>query len=260
MTIFNFKRNIYNELGYISDQKGILKRYNREKENWDEHLEYCKKYIVSFCNKTKTENIVVLGSGWLLDVPIQYLSEKFLKVYLIDINHPAKIKKLQKNYPNIEFIIDDITGGIANLARLSVENYKRTKTKTQLSDYEKTKYNLNISNYSIISLNILNQLDILIIDYLSKFKIYNEEELLQLRKIIQNNHISFLNKNPSCIISDIEEYVINKRDIVERTNKLIHCSLPEGQNTNEWIWKFDTKMRYIENKKIHFKVIATELI
>ena len=45
MSIFNFNKNIYSKFGYISDQKGILSRYNREKKNWDEHLNNCKKYL-----------------------------------------------------------------------------------------------------------------------------------------------------------------------------------------------------------------------
>ncbi|OFX61241.1 MAG: hypothetical protein A2046_16670 [Bacteroidetes bacterium GWA2_30_7] len=260
MNILTFKRNFYNELGYITDQNGIFTRYNREKKNWDEHLEKCKNYIISFCENNSTENIVILGSGWLLDVPIEYLSKRFKKVYLIDVNHPINIKKLQRSYSNLEFIVDDITGGIAKLAQQSVLDFKKTKTKVELSEFEKVYYKQNIYDSSIISLNILNQLDIIIIDYLKQYKIYAEQEILQLRTIIQNNHIQFLSKNRTCLISDIEEYIINKNDIIEKTNQLVHCQLPIGKNSKEWIWKFDTKMRYIDNKKTYFKVLATELI
>ena len=48
----------------------------------------------------------------------------------------------------------------------------------------------------VISLNLLNQLDILLCDYLKeKFKIDNEETLLPIRKIIQQNHLDILPVN-----------------------------------------------------------------
>lgn len=260
MNFFNFKPNTYKELGYITDQKGIQARYRREKENWNEHLENSKNYIISFCNNINSENIAILGSGWLLDVPIEFLCHRFKTVYLIDVNHPAKIQTLKNEFKNIEFITDDITGGIAQFAQANVINFKKNKIKTEIEDYKHIKYKNKIDNCALISLNILNQLDIIIVDYIEKFNMYSNDELLQLRKIIQYNHLDLLLSYPSCIISDIEEIIINKNNIIEKTNSLVHCMLPKGKNSKEWIWKFDTKMRYIDNKKIHFKVYATELI
>lgn len=260
MGIFNFNKNIYSKFGYISDQKGILSRYNREKKNWDEHLNNCKKYIITYCNSINTKNIAILGSGWLLDVPLEFLSKKFNTVYLIDVNHPSNTNKIKKLYPNVEFVTDDISGGSVEFANNCVNIYKKSKIKIDIKDFEKKIYNPSINNTAFISLNILNQLDILLIDYLNEFNIYNEDEIIQLRKIIQNNHINFLTHNKSCLISDIEEYIINTDETIEKTNILIFSKIPNGNNYQEWIWKFDTKKRYIENRKTYFKVIATELV
>lgn len=259
MGIFNFSGNIYSKLGYISDQKGILSRYKREKKDWDEHLENCKKYIIDFCNSINTKNIAILGSGWLLDVPLDFLSNKFNTVFLIDVNHPLNLTKVKEQFPNVEFVTNDISGGNIEFANSCVNTYKKSKTKTNIKEFEKNIYNPNINDTAYISLNILNQLDILLADYLIEYKIYTEDEITQLRKIIQDNHINFLKHNKSCLISDIEEYIISKKGNIEKTNKLIHCQLPQGKNSKEWIWKFDTKMRYTDNKITHFKVYATVL-
>ena len=53
----------------------------------------------------------------------------------------------------------------------------------------------------------MNQLDILIIDYLKKNSIYPDSELTIMRKMIQQSHLNFLVKHNAVLITDYEELI-----------------------------------------------------
>ena len=110
----------------------------------------------------------------------------------------------------------------------------------------------------MVSLNILNQLDILIIDYLKRFSIYSAEEIILLRKIIQQSHIDSLPHHDSCIITDYQELVYDDEKL-DRINPLIHVDLPEGKRKSTWEWLFDSQKTYYHGKTTKFHVVAIEL-
>jgi len=60
-------------MGFIKDQEGIMNRYLRESSQWKEHLEHTRKFIRESFAQTEAETVAVLGSGWLLDVPLDHL-------------------------------------------------------------------------------------------------------------------------------------------------------------------------------------------
>ena len=109
-----------------------------------------------------------------------------------------------------------------------------------------------------ISINILNQLDILLIDYIQKQKLLNPDQEKQLRKIIQTNHIRSLPEGKSCIITDFEEILYNKEDNVETKRPLIYADLPEGRFSEQWQWNFDLNKTYYPGKKTIFNVTAID--
>lgn len=64
-------------MGYLNDQQGIMNRYLGESKQWEKHLPRCRKFITSTFEDPgggeKKESVAVLGSGWLLDVPLDHL-------------------------------------------------------------------------------------------------------------------------------------------------------------------------------------------
>src|SRR5664279_4559157 len=103
--------NILHAIGYKADQEGIMNRCIREKNNWKEHLKNTSEYIIKFCDLLPAgSSIAILGSGWLLDVPIDYLLKKFSRIYLVDMCHPIQVKHKYKDNPNIIFVEKDLTG------------------------------------------------------------------------------------------------------------------------------------------------------
>lgn len=112
-------------MGYFSNFRGMMNRYLREQEHWDEHLQQTRKFISDAISRTEHRNVVVLGSGWLLDIPLEELSERFEKVILVDIWHPAQVRHKMTKLPNVELKYMDLSG---NTVMKAYEVANRNKT------------------------------------------------------------------------------------------------------------------------------------
>lgn len=248
--IWPFKTDIAHAMGFIKDQKGIMRRYKREKSNWDSHILHTKNYICKQTQNLHFDTIAVLGSGYLLDFPMDTLLERCNEIHLYDIHHPKEVLLKYRDNVKIVFIEKDITG-------LSEHIYKAKKTEDIV----------NILNYDtqlvikdadlIISLNILNQLDIILVDYLNEKMALDLDTELKLRKKIQKEHISCLSKTMSLLIADTEEVQINEAG--EKNKNNLHTEIQIKGITSDsenWNWSFDTSGNYAENANVIFNVTA----
>jgi len=240
------------KMHFISDQSGIMRRYLREKENWDIHLDEVKNFILHSSKTKKKNKIIVLGSGWLLDLPIKELSENFKEVVLIDIYHPKQIQKKAKQFSNVTLQNDDITGGMIDFF------YNHKKQKVLISTIESFKYKIPKDVDFVISLNILCQLHIILIDYIKKFNQYSDQELKMIEKQIQLSHINMLPKEKSCLITDFEEEIYDEKNNLVGINPLLHIDLPLGSISKNWQWKFDSLMTYRPDAKTFFNTTAID--
>jgi len=252
--IKNIKQKIkLSSLGFLADSKGIERRYNREKKNWDIHLNNTKEFIL---NSTKSESgtLLVLGSGRLLDLPLDALSRSFSKIYLYDIIHTAKVKKEVSKFNNVELITADITGGMLN------EAYKLKRKNGQFFSYTNHFSNINFeTNFNpdfVISLNILNQLDIILIDYLKQKTDISAHEIKKLRIDIQQKHLHFIQQYNHCLIADIEEEWYDDNDKLIGIKPTVFVDFNNYKEQKKWLWKFDTSTTYYSDRKTYFNVIA----
>lgn len=255
----SLSKGILRKMNYFSDQKGIIRRYINEEGAWEDHLTNTKNYITDCLKDKKFKSIAILGSGWLLDVPLEFLINNFKKIVLFDINHPRQIKHKVRKFENIELRSADISGGAIMSVYNLVRFYKKERNKTDIKEIECPGFKPDEQTDYLISLNILNQLDILLADYLKKYSIYNENELNYLRSRIQKSHINSLIPGRSCLITDYEEKIYNADMILDSRKKLIFTELPEGKNKKSWEWNFDSSGSYYHDKKVIFNVMAMEL-
>lgn len=248
--------NILRKMGIADDQDGIMRRYIREAGNWAAHLERTKKFIISAVTSVRTETVVVLGSGWMLDVPAEFLLQNFKKVMFCDIRHPKPVVQKYRKYPNAEFISIDLTGGLIERAYRIVKEKKITGT-DQLQELLKDSiFELPFRADYIVSVNLLNQLDILIVDYL-KGKLRMEQQGIEfLRENIQKNHLHLLPLQHSCLVTDYEEVHISSTGKEAESVPLLFCGLPEGSYSESWIWEFDTHRTYNPRWNTRFRVKA----
>lgn len=238
--------------GYVSDQMGIRSRFLRENTNWQSHLDNTRNFIVEAANQlTIRKSVAVLGSGWLYDVPLEQLSQMFDSVTLVDIVHPEPVRQKVSRMPNVTLLSADLTGG-AVMAATQSESFR------QFVDWlPNATPSVSFDNFGlVVSVNLLNQLDIILCDYLKKRFGVSDSELLPVRQTVQQQHISWLPKNHSCLITDylqIDKPVGGEPPVETR---LLFADLSDLPPFKEWEWVFDTSQRYSVKNNTYFKVMA----
>ncbi len=252
------ERKILRKMNFLSDQEGIISRFLNESSNWEPHLNKSREFILDSVRGKNIPLITILGSGWLLDVPLEELEKECNKILLIDIFHPPQILHKIRDLPSVKAIQMDITGGMIEEAYHLVQEFRKTGRKKNITDLTSSGFQPDFKPGFVVSLNILNQLDILIVDYLKKFSVYTGEEIMALRKMIQQSHLDSLRAEQSCIVTDFEERVYDDSRL-ERVSPLVHVPLPEGKRKTSWEWLFDSQKTYYSGKTTKFNVVAIEL-
>ena len=244
---------------YISDQEGIFERYLEEHEGWQNHIHNSRSFILDCVKRNNPQSVVIMGSGWLLDVPLKELMAECEQVYLADIWHPQQVRAKVKDSPNCSLIYTDLTGGAVTQIYSLVKSHRRTGVRESLRSISFAKPELPAGEIFMVSLNILNQLDIMIMNYLKRFIKYPDDEISYFRKKIQENHLELLKPGHSCLICDHEEIVLDQKHKVVSTKKPIYTELPKAKRKQEWKWYFDKGGAFSQSYKTEFNVIAIEL-
>lgn len=253
----SYKR-LLNRMGYYDYQSGLIYRHLNQESGWDSHLEKCRKYILKAIDSSKPRKVTVLGSGWLLELPVAEIVEKTGMVSLIDIIHPPDVVSQAGEIPNIELIESDVTGGLIEQVWKKISSYPFYRKADNLEGIIIPEYKPVSDPGMIISLNLITQLEVLPVRYLRKKAKINEDEMYRFRKEIQDRHLDFLSKYNSVLITDYEEVVTDRSGSVKRIPTLL-TDLPEEAEREEWTWNFDLKGADYYNSRSVMHVIAVTL-
>jgi len=245
---------IFKKLGFAIDQEGILHRFLREGSAWNTHLNNTKDWIKNTCIKPQFKSITIIGSGWLLDVPIDEILSHFKEIYLIDVVHPEQIKHKYRKFSHLHFIEGDITGGMAREVYNLIYKTKSKKS-SDILQLQTTPYKLPEADL-VVSLNILNQLDILLFDVIQEHITVSKDEELTFRTRIQQEHLDLLEKYSFCLISDWEQSSTHIKTKEKSIKPLVRVSPPKYIQTKEWKWNFDSQGLYEEETEVIFDVKA----
>ncbi len=236
-------RRILDKMSFYSDQEGLYRRYLNEEANWEDHITRCHKFIMSSIIKSSPEEVIVLGSGLLVEFPLDEVLKRVERVKLIDIIHPPYVKDLAAGNNKVELIEDDLTGGMIQ----EVWNFSKLKPKMRdLSALENgiKEYALPLKDKTlIVSLNVLSQLDILLSDYLIKKGMADDGELIPFRRKVHESHLNMLGKSDYVLITDYRETVIG-RNKQEVRKDLVLTPLPHSMDEANWTWNFDNSGNY----------------
>jgi hypothetical protein len=245
-------------MGYYDDQSGILRRYGREKQGWDIHLQNTRQFVLQSALSKNRQSCIILGSGWLLDVPLDELSHLFASVTLADVRHPAPVRRKAKELGNVQLITCDISGFIEPVYHYA-RQYRYKKSRPPLDSIVPTSLpDLNIYDF-VCSCNIINQLDILLVDYLLQFFDLEKDELRAFREKVQAYHIKNLPVQHSCIVADYEEKIYSPDNQLIERNISVYHPITTKPDARRWTWIFDTAMTYHAGKKTTFEVLAREV-
>jgi len=203
----------------------------------------------------KPVKITVLGSGWLLELPLAEMLEKVNKVLLVDIIHPPEVVRQVSTLPGVELKRDDVSGGLIDEVwrkTSGIPFYRRLKS---LDDITVPEYKPDYDPGMVISLNIMTQLEVLPVKRLEKKSKVSEEEINGLRKLIQVKHLDFLKKYRSVLITDKTEIFIGKSGDISEKQTVI-TDLPGGLYREGWTWDFDLLGSDYYEKRSVFNVEA----
>ena len=245
-------------MGYYNYQNGPIYRHLHQKDGWESHLERCRSFIIQTLDFHKPEKVTVLGSGWLLELPLAEMIEKTGKIFLVDIVHPPEVISQAGSLNNVELAEQDITGGLIEEIWHKTGKYSFFKKLQSLENITIPEYKPDNDPGMVISLNILTQLESLLIDFLRKRTNIREDEFFRFRSGIQGKHIDFLNKYQSVLITDYAE-VTTKRSGNITTIPTLLTDLPPGQFSEKWTWNFDMAGSDYYNSRSLLEVIALAL-
>lgn len=248
-------RRILHRMGYYSYQNGLIYRHMNQEGGWDDHNRRCREYIMGAMNYFKPSKVTILGSGWLLDIPLAEISERVEEVVLADIIHPPEVIRQVEPFRNVRLLETDVTGG------LILEVWRAMKQQGFLRKLRSLE-SIRVPDFIpaedpglIISLNLLTQLENLPVEFIKKNAGISDSEIDGFRKNIQEKHIAFLTGRKSVLISDIEEkYIENKGS--EKVVPTLQTKIPAGNDHIEWTWDFDLRGSDYNNSRSVLRVAA----
>jgi hypothetical protein len=219
---------------YLYQAVALRGRYKRRAAAWQPHLDKTKEFILSSGEKCRTrDKLIVLGSGLLLDVPIESLVEKFREVVLVDVVHLPEVRKRMKQYNNVRLIQGDIT----NVAEKLFTAIRQGRSELPLS--EPSIPDIDAHTSLVISLNILSQLAAVPQDYVQKKRPEISQEQLDVWcDQIREAHYQKLATLPCdvCLIADHEYVYKNKQgDVIEQGSTVGKVILPKPDTS--WWWE-----------------------
>jgi hypothetical protein len=156
--------------GYLYHSIALAHRARRCHQHWSEHLEECHKNISSrFSRRAKGGRLAVLGSGLLLETPLEILLPQFDQIDLVDVVHTKDVRSRVAK-----------TAGNEKIHFTEMDLNKQTLTE---------KYDF------VISANLLSQLPYVISNQMREGKPADDElesRIQNLSKDLQSRHIEQL--------------------------------------------------------------------
>ncbi|RPI42031.1 MAG: hypothetical protein EHM46_05690 [Bacteroidetes bacterium] len=250
-------RHIIRKLGYPGDQEGIINRYLREGDGWKGHLENTRNFILESFAGSSVGTVAILGSGWLLDIPLEGLRNRFSRILLADIRHPAQIRRKVEGMKNVELVETDLTGGAMEFIWRATGRRQRLSVEEILDNMELSPPEEADGSDFLVSANLLDQLELFLYDYMCRKGYFQHETSDAFRAAIQRSHLAWITSRPGCLVTDIRE--INRDHKGRETVKeLIFNELPSGFRTRMWNWDFDTHGTYQAGCQTVMEVRAIE--
>ncbi|MCF8481350.1 MAG: hypothetical protein K9H25_13025 [Rhodospirillum sp.] len=98
-------------LGAVDELVAVRARAKRLSRAWSDHVAKAREAVLRVAEKTPGRGlVVVLGSGWLLEVPLEALAARFDRVLLVDLVVPRAVRAQARTLGNVDWRVWDVTG------------------------------------------------------------------------------------------------------------------------------------------------------
>ncbi len=220
----------WKEMGYARRQIALEFRHRRCKAAWAPHLRACMELIDGAAAATDPAGkAVVLGSGPLLDVPLESLAERFDEVLLIDVVHPPASRRLAAGYDNVGFALADLSGVADALYLIGPDD--------PLPEPEIDEVLLSGADL-VVSANLLSQLPLVPLDWLERRRPgLDEAARLSFARTIVDHHLALLQRQPGrvVLITEVMRRLHDGDRTLDKIDSLFGAQL--AYQGAEWTWQ-----------------------
>jgi hypothetical protein len=239
------------EMGYLRELIGIRRRYRRWRWAWEPHCERSREVILAAVRRCpQRRKAVVLGSGFLHDVPVDELAGAFRQVVLVDVMHPLAARWRTRGLKNVELLAADVSGALEGVW-LAVE--KRTALPPSAPSLFVDDPDVDL----VVSLNLLSQLPCMPEQYLLQARSHSAAEVAAWCRGVVQAHLDYLRRLPGVValIADVEARTVSSSGAeVSRRDTLYGVAFPwEGER---WIWPLVPRKRAFPHHAEHLVVAA----
>lgn len=231
-------------LGYPSEIIGTWSRHRRCRAAWAPHLENCRKAIGAAALAAPSHRkATVLGSGLLLDVPLDALAAMFGEVVLVDILHLPAVRRSVARFRNARLVEADLSGVVGKL--------------TGMSDGDPSLDLPDGDADLVVSANLLTQLPFLPCRWLKRHRAVAEDAIEAFEKAILRHHLQALARLPGrvCLITEIEQRLCEGDTPVDTYDPL--HGLDVGAASAEWTWDIAPRPELHRRYDLRYRVVAT---
>lgn len=221
-------------LGYLHEVIAIRGRHERNRDAWAPHLRQCREFILAAARQCEArEHCAVLGSGLLLDVPVDELAAQFRTVELVDIVHLPETRRAVRHLDNVRLVEADLTG----LAEKLTDRSDLAHGHTLPAPHPPAKLFAQTPDL-IVSLNLLSQLPLNPVLAARERGHASRTELHDWAREIQRSHWEWLaaNGRRRVVISDRHHTTVNRDGKATGETRLNHLPDLPDPDAN-WPWQ-----------------------
>ncbi len=213
-------------LGLLHQAVMLRARRRRLRTVWAPHLEACRRFIAGAAARAPAGGrAVVLGSGLLMELPLEVLAARFSEVVLVDAVHGWPERLRARRWPGLRLETADLTGVLEGLSDSGLPEPAPPLAGRRF-DFA-------------VSANLLSQLPLFPLWRLEDG--YSPEALEAFARSLIERHLEGLRRLApvSCLISDFERHFLDGERLLE-ADDLLHgllhgVSLPPPDA--EWLWE-----------------------
>lgn len=238
-------------LGYLRDSIWLMSRARRCRRAWAPHLEASRAVMraaIAACERRDTA--VVLGSGLLLDVPLEDLAASFRRVVLVDAVHLWSARRAIRAFPNVEALTADLSGAMALMTGAAHDLAPRLPPVCA-----------EPATGLVISANLLSQLPIRPVERLEASRhplgAWEPSAGDAFGRRIVEGHLKALTglKARVCLVTDIDEVEEDRQGQVRARHDLLYGVRLETPE-RAWTWELAPFGETARNRRLIHRVVG----
>jgi len=214
--------------GYIYQNVSLRFRARRCAKAWQNHVDESHRFIRDHLEKNNPKSVMIIGSGILMEVPIEAILARAEKVYLVDLVHSSTVRKLARKNPKVQLIEKDISSLLGILKKGTGPFQLKNIPWKQLPAWDLPKVDW------VVSANLLSQIPLMISEVLPM----TSETYEKFARSVRDQHLErLLEQAPKVLLfADFETRYIDDTNQRIKTESY-EVDLRGLRFDREWLWE-----------------------